>query len=89
MLDTSTIAVLIVEDDERLASLTKDYLERQVHQDVAEFGLDAIGVLDTDGLVQLHCFFDQIRAQRERGLCSVPRAPLTEISHEFDDSSKR
>jgi hypothetical protein len=66
-----------------------DDLEGDVEQQVAELLAHRAGVVVADGLVELERLFDEVRAQRLRGLRGVPRTPRPEVAHEYHGTSKR
>ena len=74
---------------ERSRLLTEHDLEGDVQQQIAEFGLDLIGIVSGECLVQLQRLLDEVGAQGGAGLHAIPRAPFSEISDELDDAPKR
>jgi len=73
-----------------LGALFGDHdLECEVQQKVAELVAHFDGIVAPERLIELEHFFDEIRAQRRRGLRAVPRAPLAQVAHDRESAPKR
>jgi len=59
-----------------------------VQQQVAELRPDRLRIVG-NRVVQLEGFLDEVGPQALGSLSGVPGAPFAELSHEFDNASKR
>ena len=64
-------------------------LKRDVEQYVAHLAEERGPVARADRVVQLHHLFDEVRPEGGGRLRGIPRAAGPQVSHEFDDASKR
>ena len=73
----------------RAGLFTQHDLECHVQEDVAELLFDRVGIAGGERVIQLEDLFNQIRAQRRSGLLAIPRAAVSQVTHQFYDTSKR
>ncbi len=64
-------------------------LERDVEEHVAEFGPQIVLVTRGYCVIEFEDLLYEVGPQTLRGLCGVPRTPLSEIPDEVDDAPKR
>ncbi len=60
-----------------------------MEEQIAQLGLDRLGVGLGDGVVEFQRFLDQVWSKRFWCLRGVPGTPRTQVAHQLHNASKR